>query len=219
MVTQNFIVGYIRGSHGYEGVCKVESASGDYNHILELKEVELRHKVSDNQADFEKKTFKIESVSPGANVVYVKFAGINSSEEVRKYNGWGLVVPRKYAKPLKKDEWYIEDLKNCSLIYENYELNHNSKKTDVVPVESATLTKNSKNNFEVVGTITDVLEGGAGYLLEVSLSENCTCIEDFVKYTSSGKLRTVLVPFVNEHIGKIDVKSGTVQLMHLWILE
>jgi 16S rRNA processing protein RimM len=63
------------------------------------------------------------------------------------------------------------------------------------------------------------LEGGAGYLLEVSLSESCTCIDDNIKFDSHGKLRTVLVPFNEEHVGKVDMKEHTVQLMHLWILE
>lgn len=195
MEKAQLIVGFIRGSHGYSGECKVESASGEYEHLLNLKEVTLQH-------GNEKKETKVESVSLGCNTAYVKFAGINSDEDIRKYNRWEIVVPRKYCKPLKKDEWYIEDLRNCSLIYE--------EKGD-----SASLNAPA----QVVGTITDVLEGGAGYLLEVSISESCNCISEEHKKTSSGKPRTVLIPFNNEHVGKVDVKKGTIQLMHLWILE
>lgn len=195
MEKAQLIVGFIRGSHGYSGECKVESASGEYEHLLNLKEVTLQH-------GNERKETKVESVSLGCNTAYVKFAGINSDEDIRKYNRWEIVVPRKYCKPLKKDEWYIEDLRNCSLIYE--------EKGD-----SASLNAPA----QVVGTITDVLEGGAGYLLEVSISESCNCISEELKKTSSGKPRTVLIPFNNEHVGKVDVKKGTIQLMHLWILE
>lgn len=195
MEKAQLIVGFIRGSHGYSGECKVESASGEYEHLLNLKEVTLQH-------GNEKKETKVESVSLGCNTAYVKFAGINSDEDIRKYNRWEIVVPRKYCKPLKKDEWYIEDLRNCSLIYE--------EKGD-----SASLNAPA----QVVGKITDVLEGGAGYLLEVSISESCNCISEELKKTSSGKPRTVLIPFNNEHVGKVDVKKGTIQLMHLWILE
>ena len=195
MEKAQLIVGFIRGSHGYSGECKVESASGEYEHLLNLKEVTLQH-------GNEKKETKVESVSLGCNTAYVKFAGINSDEDIRKYNRWEIVVPRKYCKPLKKDEWYIEDLRNCSLSYE--------EKGD-----SASLNAPA----QVVGTITDVLEGGAGYLLEVSISESCNCISEELKKTSSGKPRTVLIPFNNEHVGKVDVKKGTIQLMHLWILE
>ena len=195
MEKAQLIVGFIRGSHGYSGECKVESASGEYEHLLNLKEVTLQH-------GNEKKETKVESVSLGCNTAYVKFAGINSDEDIRKYNRWEIVVPRKYCKPLKKDEWYIEDLRNCSLIYEGND-------------DSASLNAPA----QVVGTVTDVLEGGAGYLLEVSISESCNCISEELKRTSSGKPRTVLIPFNNEHVGKVDVKKGTIQLMHLWILE
>lgn len=173
-------VGFIRGSHGFSGECKVESTSGEYKHLLNLKEVTLKC------GDVEREA-KVESVSLGNNIAYIKFSGIDSNEEVSKYNRFEILVPRKYCKPLKKDEWYIEDLRNCSLVYEGKD-------------DPATLDAPKK-----VGTITDVLEGGAGYLLEVSLSDSCK--------------RTVLVPFNNEFIGKVDIKNNVVQLMHLWILE
>ena len=195
MEKAQLVVGFIRGSHGYSGECKVESTSGEYEHLLKLKEVTLKH------GDLQKET-KVESVSLGHEVAYVKFAGINSSEEVQKLNRWEILVPRKYCKPLEKDEWYIEDLRNCSLVYEGD--------------DPATLDAPADN---VVGKITDVLEGGGGYLLEVSLSESCTCISDELKHNEDGTVRSVFVPFNNEHVGKVDIKHGTVQLMHLWILE
>ena len=180
MEKAQLVVGFIRGSHGFMGECKVESASGEYGHLLKLKEVTLR------LGDISREV-KVESISLGHNIAYVKFEGINSDSDVMKYNRFELLVPRKYCKPLKKDEWYIEDLRDCSLVYEG--------KDDPATLDAP----------KVLGKITDVLEGGGGYLLEVSLSESCD--------------RRVLVPFRNEFIGKVDVKNGTVQLMHLWILE
>ncbi|MCQ2596314.1 MAG: ribosome maturation factor RimM [Treponema sp.] len=193
MKKEQLVVGFVRGSHGYAGECKIESSSGHYEHLLELEEVTLRH------GDEERKC-KVENASGGSHVAYLKFSGINSDEEIRKYNGWEILVPRKYAHPLSKDEWYIEDLKDCSIIWNGE-----------VSAASAAPT--------VVGTITDVLEGGAGYLLQVSLSESCSCIDDSIKYDSNGKVRTVLIPFKDQFIGKVDVDNQTVQLMHLWILE
>ena len=180
MEKSRLVVGFIRGTHGFAGGCKVESSSGEYEHLLKLKEVTLKHGDEQREA-------KVESVSLGNAIAYVKFEGIDSDEAAKKYIRWEIEVPRKYCKPLKKDEWYIEDLRNCSLVYEE----KNGPATSVAP--------------KVVGTITDVLEGGGGNLLEVSLAESCD--------------RKVLVPFNNEFIGKVDVKNGTVQLMHLWILE
>ena len=180
MEKAQLVVGFIRGTHGFSGECKVESASGEYEHLLDLKEVTLVH------GDEHRET-KVESVSLGHAVAYVKFAGIDSDTDLRKYSGWEILADRKYCKPLKKDEWYIADLLNCSLVYEGKD----DPATSVAP--------------RTVGTITDVMEGGGGNLLEVSLAESCD--------------RKVLVPFNNEFIGKVDVKNKTVQLMHLWILE
>ena len=95
MEKAQLVVGFIRGSHGYSGECKVESASGDYEHFLNLKEVTLKH------GEVCRETC-VESVSIGHAVAYVKFKGINSDAEIQKYNRWEILVPRKYCKTLKK---------------------------------------------------------------------------------------------------------------------
>lgn len=194
MENEQLVVGFVRGAHGVTGEFKVESASGDYAHIAALKEVTLRH-------GSDSKKCSVESAEEGCGTLYMKVREINSPEEVRKYSGWELWVDRKYAHPLGRNEWYIEDLKGCSLIWNG--------------TEAAAVTAPA----EIVGTITDVLEGGAGYLLEVSISESCTVLADDLKHTSSGKVRKVLVPLNLNHVGNVDVKAKTIQLMHLWILE
>ncbi|MCR5289708.1 MAG: ribosome maturation factor RimM [Treponema sp.] len=187
-MVEKLTVGFVRGAHGVTGEFKVESASGEYEHIAVLEEVTLRRN------DVEK-LCKVEYAEPASGTLYMKLVGIDSPEDVRKYTGWEIVVPRKYAAPLAKGEWYIEDLRHCSLI-------NGDKSKDGLAAKTAPAQQ--------VGTITDVLEGGGGYLLEVSLSEG---VDD------SGSNRTVLVPFNKEFIGKVDVKHGTIELMHLWILE
>lgn len=194
MENEQLVVGFIRGSHGVTGEFKVESASGYYEHIAALEEVTLRH-------DSALKKCKVEFAEEGCGTLYMKVSGIDSLEEVRKHNGWELVVERKYAHPLGENEWYINDLIGCSLIWNS--------------VEAAAGTAPT----EVVGTITDVLEGGAGYLLEVSLSESCAVLADNIKYTASGKIRKTLIPFNLNYVCNVDVKNKTIQLMHLWILE
>ena len=184
MEKAQLVVGFIRGVHGFSGESKVESASGEYEHLLKLKEVTLQH------GELKKET-TVEAVSLGHAVAYIKFAGIDSDTELKKYSGWEILAERKYCKPLNKDEWYIEDLRDCSLIYEGKD------------APATLIAPNGK--YAVVGTITDVMEGGGGNLLEVSLAESCD--------------RKVLVPFNKEFIGKVDIKNKTVQLMHLWILE
>ncbi|MBQ0002092.1 MAG: 16S rRNA processing protein RimM [Treponema sp.] len=188
-------VGFVRGTHGLSGEFKVESASGFYEHIEALKEVTLRN-------GDQSRTYRVESAEIGNQTLYMKLEGVNSPEEAKKLNGWDIRVSRKFAKPLSKDEWYIADLIDCTLIYES---------KDGLDGVSAGLYE--------IGTITDVLEGGSGDLLEVTLSESCSILAENIKKTSSGKPRKVLVPLNNEHVGKVDVKARTIQLMHLWILE
>lgn len=200
---EQLIAGFIRGPHGVAGNLKVESASGVYEHLASLTEVALRH-----GDDGEQKIYKVESASIGSNTLFMKLAGVDTPEDVRKLTGWQILVPRDKACPLSKDQWYVEDLKNCALIY----VQPQNQSRDGLAAKTAPAG-------ETVGTITDVLEGGQGDLLEVSLSEGCTVLADDVKKTSEGKLRTVLVPFNRDFIGNVDIKNKTVQLMHLWILE
>lgn len=194
---EQLVTGFVRGSHGITGEFKVESASGRYEHFSQLDEVTLR-----NGTTGDERLFKVESVKNAGRDLYMKLAGIDSPEDAQKFNRWEIVVPRDKACPLEENEWYVEDLKNCSLVY--------------CGTENGLAEKSAP---EVVGTITDVKEGGSGNLLEILLAENCGCLDDKVKFNSKGQIRTVYVPFRNEFIGKVDVKNKTIQLMHLWILE
>lgn len=203
--TEQFIVGFIRGSHGISGNMKVESTSGEFDHFYSMKEVTLR-----NGKTGDSKLCKVESVSEGAGTLYLKLVGIDSPEDVRKLGGWQIVVPRKYAKKLGKNEWYIEDLKNCALNF------YSEQGDDGLAVWTAP----AAGKPVTVGTITDVIEGGSGNLLEILLAENCDLLAQNVKYLADGKtVRTVYVPFNPRFVRNIDIKNKCIQLMHLWILE
>ena len=186
-------MGFVRSSHGISGEFKVESTSGKYEHFASMREVVLK-----NGKTGEARSFKVERVDFSSQDLYMKLAGIDSPESAKKFVQWEIVVPRENACPLGKDEWYIEDLKGCSLVY-------------------------GGKNPVVVGVVTDVMEGGSGDLLEVVLAENCEILRENVEIAKDGSkiARTVYVPLKKEagFIGKIDVKNKKIELMHLWILE
>ena len=198
---EHFVVGIIRGTHGLAGNCKVESTSGEFQHFTGMKDVVLRKNGVETKRIIEK-------VSIGGGILYIKFSGINSPEEAKKLSGSEIVVSREFACPCGKDEYYVEDLKQCQLVYTGGSARGMAEKSAATTAEPV-----------VVGTITDVLEGGAGDLFEVVLSESCSLLSQELRTTSSGKPRKVLVPFKKEFIGTVDTKNKKVQLMHLWILE
>lgn len=195
------MVGIIRGTHGLAGNCKVESTSGEFQHFTGMKDVVLRKNGVETKRTIEK-------VSIGGGILYIKFSGINSPEDAKKLSGSEIVVSREFACPCGKDEYYVEDLKQCQLVYTSGSAKGMAEKSAATTAEPV-----------VVGTITDVLEGGAGDLFEVVLSESCSLLSQELRTTSSGKPRKVLVPFKKEFIGTVDTKNKQVQLMHLWILE
>lgn len=173
------VTGYIRSSHGLDGFLKVESASGEVAHFADMEEISLRAKGSDGPG----KAYEIEAVEGSSALLLLKLKGIDTPEAAKALSGMELVVPRDKACPLEEDEWYVDDLCQCMLVYEG----------------------------NPVGKIAGVMEGGAGDLLQVILSEGSN------PDTSGGK--TCLVPMRHEFIGKVDLQSKTVELMHRWILE
>lgn len=169
------ITGRVRGTFGLDGFVKVESCSGEYEHFFNLKEIMLRL-LDKMGAKTLEKSYQVEACVVRSTDVLLKLWGINSPEAAKKLHGAEILVPRDMACPLDKGEFYITDLCNAILVY--------------------------KGNS--VGTITDVVEGGGGFLLEVSEA-------------AAGK--TVYIPFRSEFIGKVNIPAKQVELMHRWILE
>jgi 16S rRNA processing protein RimM len=91
-------------------------------------------------------------------------------------NGAEIIVEREFAAPLKTGEFYIEDLKGLKVI---------------------------GGDGENLGHITDVVEGGGGFLAEIKLI--------------SGDIK--LVPFRNEFFGEINFELCQIKLLQPWILE
>jgi 16S rRNA processing protein RimM len=172
---------------GLTGRIKLESLSGEITHLLELQKVTLRKKSAKSAGDGaesvgaggaeggadSEKTFDVEEVFSAP--LSIKLKGIDSPEAAKALKGWEIMIPRAEAAPLDTDEFYIEDLRGMA-----------------VSAASQTL-----------GAISDVIEGGGGFLAEILLA--------------SGEKR--LVPFRDEFFGKVDTAAGRAELRHTWILE
>lgn len=136
----NFVTGIVRSTHGLDGEMKVESLSGETAHFLNLQSVVLR------KGGFEKEC-RVASVRAAGNVVFLRLDGIVSVEAAKTLVKSEILVKRENACPLNKGEYYIEDLKLCSLFFDG------------------------KN----IAKIVDVLEGGGGFLLQIDLTDEFLC--------------------------------------------
>jgi 16S rRNA processing protein RimM len=172
-MTDKFIIGQIGAPFGLKGSVKVRSMSGEIEHLLELESVVL-------SKDGKERIYKIEESSPALPAVLMRFEGINNPEAAKALNGAQLIAGREHSAPLGEDEHYIEDLKG-------------------LPVVAASDTKND----DLIGHVTDIIEGGGGDLVEIKLI--------------GGEKK--LVPFRKDFFHEINLKKGKIVLQNLWILE
>jgi 16S rRNA processing protein RimM len=172
-VTESFVVGLIGSPFGLKGFVKVRSLSGETDHLTARTELTLRQ-------DGREKVYTVEAweIRAGPSpVLLMKFAGIGAPEEAKTLMGAEIIAGRTHAAPLKPGEFYVEDLKGLELA--------------------------AAGDGEVLGRVTDILEGGGGELAEIRLN--------------SGETR--LVPFRKEFFGDISLETGKAVLLERWILE
>lgn len=100
---QFFQVGVISSTHGIRGEVKVFPTTDDASRFKKLKKVLL-------DTGRERMEMEIQSVRFFKQFVIVKFKGIDNINDVEKYKGKSLFVPRENAVRLEKDEYYIADL-------------------------------------------------------------------------------------------------------------
>ena len=96
-------VGVISSTHGIRGEVKVFPTTDDPARYKKLKKVLL-------DTGKERLELEIQSVKFFKQFVIVKFKGIDNINDIERYKGKSLLVPRENAVPLKKDEYYIGDL-------------------------------------------------------------------------------------------------------------
>jgi 16S rRNA processing protein RimM len=128
-------IGVVRKAHGVRGEASIEPWTDSIDRLAGLASVTL---VSPD----EKKTreTRIESVREHGERALMKFAGIESPEDVQTIQNWTLEIPEDQARELEEDEYFLHDLVGLTLF-------------DAEGRER--------------GVVTEVYEGGGGVLLNV----------------------------------------------------
>ena len=159
---EEFVIGVIGKSHGVKGYVNIRSLSGETSHFYKLSDVSV-------VKNGIRKNLRIETVSgKGTGALLVKFDGIDTPEEVRKFANWEIVVPRKSGASLKKGEHYIADLKNLDLVSEG----------------------------SVLGTLIDIVDGSGDLLAEIQAHGDSFLIPYTARYFGEVDLENRRIDFL-----------------------
>ena len=104
-------VGVISSTHGIRGEVKVFPTTDDPARFKKLKNVLL-------DTGRERLELEVQSVKFFKQFVIVKFRGIDNINDIEKYKGKSLLVPREDAVELGEDEYYIADLMRMEVFTE-----------------------------------------------------------------------------------------------------
>lgn len=96
-------VGEVLTTHGLKGEVKISPLTDDKERWLELKRVFLC-------SAKDRRELEVEGVRFHRETVIVKFHGICTVEEVEKFRGLFLWIPRHERPPLPEGRFYIDDL-------------------------------------------------------------------------------------------------------------
>ena len=96
-------VGVITSTHGIKGEVKVYPTTDDINRFEYLDRVYL-------DLGKEYKPLRIEQVRYYKQLIILKFKDINDINDIEKYKGKDLLIPKDEAIKLNEDEYFIFDL-------------------------------------------------------------------------------------------------------------
>lgn len=168
--------GSVLGTFGLEGCIKVISCSGEYEHFFALEKVYVsfsKRKLVSGK--YKDGWFYIERVRLGFGVALLKLRSVDVLEDARYFVGANVLVEKSGASILKDGEYHAFDLCLCDVFV------YGSK----------------------MGKVVNVVDGGAGSLLEVVKNDGTSCY----------------VPFNNEFISNVDVTQKTIELKNEWIMQ
>jgi 16S rRNA processing protein RimM len=136
---ERIAVGIIRKAHGVRGEASIEPWTDSADRFEELEAVTL---VSPDDALT--RELRVESVRAHGERALMKFAGIDTPEEVQTLHNWTVEIPADQARALDEDEYFLHDLIGLTLI---------------------------DAEGRQRGVVTDTYEGGGGILLHVKRAD------------------------------------------------
>jgi 16S rRNA processing protein RimM len=104
-----FKIGIIASTHGLKGEVKVYPTTSDIRRYDDLVDVIID--IGDEHLLLE-----IQQVKYFKKMVILKFKGIDHINDVEKYKGKDLLVPRENAVKLEEDEYFIADLLGMKIV-------------------------------------------------------------------------------------------------------
>ena len=105
MSEDRIALGIIRKAHGVRGDASVEPWTDTMDRFSDLDRVLL---VSPDEEIV--RPSRIESAREHAGRVLVKFAGINTPEDLRDLQNWTIEIPASEARELEEGEYFLHDL-------------------------------------------------------------------------------------------------------------
>ena len=138
-MSERIAIGVIRKAHGVRGEASVEPWTDSADRFDDLESVTL---VSPDESLT--KDVAVESVRIHAGRALLKFAGIETPEEIQTLHNWTVEIPEEDARELEEDEYFLHDLVGLTLI-------------DAEGKER--------------GVVADAYDGGGGILLQVKRAD------------------------------------------------
>ena len=133
--------------HGINGELKIGFTKGKEDQIKNLKEIFML-------LDGEHKSFKVSSVRFHKQFAIMKLKNFNNINEILKFKGENLYIPRQLVEEnLKEEEYLIDDLIGSEVF---------------------------NQNEEKIGTVKSVEENAAGSLLSIFTTKQKNCLVPFV---------------------------------------
>ena len=141
-MSQRIAVGIIRKAHGVRGEASIEPWTDSADRFEELQSVTL---VSPD--DKLTRELRVESVRTHGERALMKFAGIDTPEEIQTLHNWTVEIPAEQARALEEDEYFLHDLVGLTLV---------------------------DGEGRERGVVVDTYEGGGGILLNVKRADGKT---------------------------------------------